>query len=72
MAWIEIPKKNGKSTLSSGLGLYLLVGDQEPSAEVYNGAVDKEQASIVFNEADSMIAASKALNNSLATLISRD
>ena len=28
--YIEVPKKNGKSTLFSGLSLYLLIGDGEP------------------------------------------
>ncbi len=38
--YIEVPKKNGKSTLFSGLSLYLLVGDNEPGAEIYSPAVD--------------------------------
>lgn len=49
--YIEIPKKNGKSTLCSGISLYLLVGDGEAGAEVYNIASDIAQASIVFREA---------------------
>ena len=35
-AWIEIPRKNGKSTLSSSIALYLLFGDGEAGAEIYN------------------------------------
>src|SRR5688572_27803390 len=46
--YIEIPKKNGKSTLFSGLSLYLLVADNEPGAEVFSAAVDRDQASIVY------------------------
>ena len=42
--YIEVPKKNGKSTLFSGLSLYLLAGDKEPGAEIYSAAVDREQA----------------------------
>lgn len=47
--WLEIPRKNGKSTLSSGIALYLLLCDREPGAEVYSAAADKDQARIVFN-----------------------
>lgn len=60
-AFIEIPKKNGKSTLCAGLSLYLLLGDNEPGAEIYIAAADREQASIVFNEAVSMVCSSPAL-----------
>jgi phage terminase large subunit-like protein len=60
-AYIEIPKKNGKSTLCAGLALYLLTKDGEPGAEVYSAAADRDQASIVFNEAANMVDASPAL-----------
>ena len=56
--YIEVPKKNGKSCLFSGLSLYLLIGDGEPGAEIYSAAVDRDQASIVFNEAANMVEAS--------------
>ncbi len=61
-AYIEIPKKNGKSTLASGIGLYMLVGDYEEGAEVYSVAADKDQASIVHGEAMNMAAASEKLS----------
>jgi phage terminase large subunit-like protein len=63
--YIEVPKKNGKSTLFSGLSLYLLCGDGEPGAEVYSAAVDRDQASIVYNEAGNMVEASPALSGRL-------
>jgi phage terminase large subunit-like protein len=63
--YIEVPKKNGKSTLFSGLSLYLLAGDGEPGAEVYSAAVDRDQASIVYNEAANMVEASPALTSRL-------
>ena len=47
MAYIEIPKKNGKSELAAAIALYLLFGDNEPAAEVYGAAADRSQASIV-------------------------
>lgn len=55
IAYIEIPRKNGKSTLSSGLALYLLMADGEFGAEIYSAAGDREQASIVFNDAKIML-----------------
>jgi phage terminase large subunit-like protein len=58
--YIEVPKKNGKSTLFSGLSLYLLCGDGEPGAEIYSAAVDRDQASIVYNESANMVEASPA------------
>jgi phage terminase large subunit-like protein len=60
--YFEVPKKNGKSTLFSGLSLYLLAGDGEAGAEVYNAAVDRDQASIVFNEAANMVEVSSQLS----------
>lgn len=64
--YIEIPKKNGKSTLASGIGLYMLVADGEKGAEVYSAATDRDQASIVHAEAINMIDASPALAALLA------
>jgi phage terminase large subunit-like protein len=59
----KIPTHN--SCLFSGLGLYLLVGDKEPGAEIYSAAVDRDQASIVFNEAANMVEASPHLLSKL-------
>jgi len=53
--YIEVPRKNGKSVMSAGIGLYLLFADGEPGAEVYSAAADREQAGIVFNEAKAMV-----------------
>lgn len=60
-ASIGVPKKNGKSTILAGIGLYLMIGDGEPGAEIYSAAADKKQASIIFNEAANMVRASDAL-----------
>lgn len=60
-AYIEIPRKNGKSTLCAGLALYGLFADGEPGAEVYSAAADREQASIVFDEAKRMVEGSHEL-----------
>jgi phage terminase large subunit-like protein len=54
---IGIPRKNGKSTVGAALALYLLIGDNEPGAEVYSVAADREQARIVFGIAAEMVRA---------------
>lgn len=54
-AWIGLPRKNAKSTLCAGFGLYLLGPDDEPGAEVYTAAGSAEQANIVFGQARSFI-----------------
>ena len=53
-AYIEVPRKNGKSTLAAGLGLYLSVADGEYGAEVYSAATKKDQARIVWGDAEKM------------------
>lgn len=60
--YAEIPRKNGKSTKLAGIGNYMLGADNEPGAEVYSAAADKEQAGIVFNQAVEMVNASPALS----------
>lgn len=60
-AYIEIPRKSGKSTLVAGLGAYLLTADGELGAEVYSAAADRDQAAIVFDVAKQMVEASPAL-----------
>lgn len=52
--WFEIPRKNGKSTICSGLGLYLFAADREHGAEVYAAAGDRDQANIVFRASANM------------------
>jgi len=59
-----IPKKNGKSTIASGVGLYLLAGDGEPGNEVYSVATKRDQAAIVHREAINMVEKSPALRKS--------
>jgi phage terminase large subunit-like protein len=61
-AYIEIPRKNGKSTLSAGIALALLLMDNEPGAEVYSAAADRAQAAIVFDEAKRMVENSPSLS----------
>ena len=60
-AFVEICKKVGKSELAAAVALYLLYTDNEPSAEVYGAAADRQQASIVFDVARQMVEMSPAL-----------
>lgn len=64
-AYIEVARKAGKSTLLSGAGLYLLVADGEPGAEIYNAATKIEQARIVHQEALRMVRQSPLLKQEL-------
>lgn len=64
--WIEIPRKNGKSALSSGLGIVLLTADGEIGAEVYAAATSRDQAGIVHEEAKKMIRRSPRLGKAVA------
>ncbi len=60
-AYIELPRKNGKSEIAAGIALYLLLADDEMGAEVYGAAGDRDQASIVFNVAAQMMRMSEPL-----------
>lgn len=60
-AYIEVPKKNGKSELAAAVALYMLTADNEPGAEVYLCAVDKSQAGIVYGVASAMVNMSSTL-----------
>jgi phage terminase large subunit-like protein len=57
IAYIEVPRKNGKSTFAAGIALYLLLCDREERPQVYSCAGDREQAGIVFRAAREMITA---------------
>ncbi|MBO8169973.1 MAG: terminase large subunit [Thermoanaerobacteraceae bacterium] len=60
-AYLQIARKNGKSTLIAGIGLYLFVADGEAGAEVYTAATKRDQAKIVWTEAANMVNKSPAL-----------
>lgn len=64
-----VAKKNGKSTLASGLGLYGLTSDDEGGAEIYSIAKVKEQSKLVWTEACHMLHKSPALNKRLRQTI---
>lgn len=70
-AYIEIPKKQGKSELAAAVALLLCCGDGEERAEVYGCAADRQQASIVFEVAADMVRMCPALNKRVKILASQ-
>jgi phage terminase large subunit-like protein len=64
--WQEVPRKNGKSTMLSGIGLYLFFFDGEGGAEVYTAATKMDQARITHDEAVRMVQASPQLRRHIA------
>ena len=70
-AYIEIPKKNGKSELAAAIALLLTCGDNEERAEVYGCAADRQQASIVFEVAKDMVTMCPALAKRVKILASQ-
>ena len=69
-AYVEIPKKNGKSELAAGVALYMTCGDNEWGAEVYGCASDRQQASIVFDVAVDMVEQCPALKKRIKPVMS--
>lgn len=61
IAFVEVPRKNGKTTLAAGIALYLLVCDGEAGAEVYSAATKRDQAKLVFEDAKAFVARSPQL-----------
>ncbi len=70
-AYVEIPKKQGKSELAAAVALLLTCGDGEERAEVYGCAADRQQATIVFDVAADMVRMCPALNKRVKILASQ-
>jgi phage terminase large subunit-like protein len=66
VAYLELPRKNGKTLFISGILLYLLCGDGEAGAEVYAVANTRQQSGIAFKDCVSMVKASPPLMKRLA------
>lgn len=64
-----VGRKNGKSTLASGLGLYMLTKDGEGGSEVYSVATKKDQAKFVWDESKRMVKKSPALASRIRCLV---
>jgi len=68
--YIECPRKNGKSTLSAPVALYLLAADKEAGAEIYSAATTRDQAKIVWEDAKRMVDRSSGLRSALGVATS--
>ena len=53
--FIEVPRKNAKSTIAAAVGIFMLCMDGEAGAECYSAATKRDQARIVFDDARSMV-----------------
>lgn len=62
-AYVEVPRKNAKSTLASGIALYMLTADGEGGPEVYSAATTRDQARIVWQDAKRMVDKSPGLRD---------
>jgi len=70
-AYVEVARKNGKSTFAAGIGLYLLDFDGEAGAEVYMAATKRDQAKICWEEASRMVERTPALRRRIRSIPSR-
>ena len=69
--YVEVPRKNGKSTLAGGLGLYLTCSDNEAGAEVLAAATTKDQAQFVFAPVKKLAESAPALKGKVRAGVSR-
>lgn len=65
VAYVETAKGSGKSPLAGGIGIYGLVADNEPRAEIYAAATKKDQAMVLFRDAVAMVDQSPELSSRL-------
>jgi len=65
-----VARKNGKSTLAAGIGLYLMVADNEPGADIFACATKKDQAKLIWLEAKRMVKKSPVLLKRIKPLVS--
>jgi len=71
IGYIEVPKKNGKSTLLSGIGLYMTIADGEAAAECFGCATSREQAGILYKQMKELVESSPHLSSMLEVIDSR-
>ena len=69
-AILIVARKNGKSTLASAIGLYMMIADGELGPEIYSVATKKDQSKIIWLEAKRMVKKSTALNKRIKGLVS--
>lgn len=66
---LDVARKNGKSTLAAAIGLYMMVADGEPGAEVFAVATKRDQAKIIWLEARRMVKKSPVLAKRIKCLV---
>lgn len=71
-SYVEVPRKNGKSELAAAIALYILFCDDEPGAEIYSAAADRDQAKIVFTVAMRMVELSESLRKRCKIIASQN
>jgi phage terminase large subunit-like protein len=65
--YVDLPRKNGKSTTLGGIAIYMTAADGEPGAEVVAAATTKDQAQFVFAPVKSLAENAPALKKHLKT-----
>lgn len=70
-AYIEVPRKNAKSTLAAIVALYMLILDGEEGAECYTAATTRDQARIVFNDMAAMVRKTPALRERYGVVVEK-
>lgn len=68
-AYIELGKGNGKSPMAAGVGLFGLIADGEAGAEIYAAAVTRDQAKILFSDAEKMVEKSPSLSSKIESTV---
>jgi phage terminase large subunit-like protein len=66
--YVDVPRKNGKSTLLGGIALYMLAADGEPGAQIVTAATSEKQAGFVFNPIKQLAEKSPALKRHTKTV----
>ncbi|WP_263170667.1 terminase large subunit [Streptomyces sp. SCSIO ZS0520] len=66
--YVDVPRKNGKTTIAGGIALYLMAADGEPGAQVITAAVTKEQAGLLFQPVKLIVEKSPALKRVMQPL----
>jgi phage terminase large subunit-like protein len=64
-SYLEVARKNGKTTLAAGIGLYLMLADDEPGAEIYSVATKRDQARLSHSEATRMAKSSPPIEQAV-------
>jgi len=66
--YVDVPRKNGKSTLCGGIAIYMTCGDGEPGAQVVAAATSERQAGFVFQPVKQLAEKAPALKGHVQAL----